>query len=87
LAGHRPFPPGAFEPGHRATFAANEDYWGGRPFLDAIDVQLGRGLRDQLADLELGKADVVEVAPTDLRRVLQGGTGFSRSVWSSAPSA
>jgi ABC-type transport system substrate-binding protein len=78
-----PFRPTAFDPGHRATFTANADYWGGRPFLDAIDVQLGRGLRDQLADLELGKADVVEVDPIDLRRV-QGGTGFSRSVWSSA---
>jgi ABC-type transport system substrate-binding protein len=80
-----PFRQAAFEPGRRATFAANEDYWGGRPFLDAIDVQLGRALRDQLADLQLGKADVVEVAPTDLRRVL-GGTGFSlSSIWSSAP--
>jgi peptide/nickel transport system substrate-binding protein len=75
-----PFRPTAFEPGHHATFAANEDYWGGRPFLDAIDVQLGRGLRDQLADLEIGKADIVEVAPTDLRRASDHG----RTVWSSA---
>ena len=73
----------AFEPSRRATFAANEDYWGGRPFLDAIDVQLGRSLRDQFADLELGKADVVEAGPTDLRRALNGA-GFNRSVWSSA---
>ena len=79
-----PFRRTAFEPGRRATFTANEDYWAGRPFLDAIDVQLGRALRDQLADLELGKADVVEVAPTDLRRAL-GGPGFSlSSIWSSA---
>jgi len=74
-----PFRPAAFEPGRRVTFTANEDYWGGRPFLDAIEVQFGRGLRDQLADLELGKADVVEVGPTDLRRA----SGNSRSVWSS----
>ena len=74
-----PFRPTAFEPGHHAAFAANEDYWGGRPFLDAIDVQLGRSLRDQLADLELGKADVVEVAPTDLRRASDHGW----TVWSS----
>jgi peptide/nickel transport system substrate-binding protein len=75
-----PFRPTGFEPGHRATFAANEDYWDGRPFLDAIDVQLGRGLRDQLADLELGKADVVEVDATDLRRASRDG----RTMWSSA---
>ena len=78
--GTGPFHPTAFEPGNRATFAANEDYWGGRPFLDAIDVRLGRGLRDQLADLELGKADVVEVGPTDLHRASEHG----RTVWSSA---
>lgn len=58
-----PFRPAALEPGHRATFTANDDYWGGRPFVDGIDVQLARSPRDQLADLELGKADVVEVGP------------------------
>jgi peptide/nickel transport system substrate-binding protein len=76
-----PFRAAGFEPGRRASFTANEDYWGGRPFLDAIDIQLGRALRDQLADLELGKADVVEVGPTDLRRASADG----RAIWSSAP--
>jgi ABC-type transport system substrate-binding protein len=75
-----PFRQTAFEPGVRATFSANEDYWGGRPFLDAIDVQLGRGLRDQMADLELGKADIAEIGPADLRRASDHG----RTVWSSA---
>lgn len=76
-----PFRSTAFEPARRATFAANEDYWGGRPFLDAIDVRLGRGLHDQLTDLELGTADVVEVGPADLHRASEHG----RRVWSSAP--
>lgn len=75
-----PFRAAAFDAGHRATFAANLDYWGGRPFLDEIDVQLGRSLRDQLADLELGKADVVEVDANDVRRAAAGGG----AVWSSA---
>ena len=78
-----PFRQTAFEPGRRAAFAANEDYWGGRPFLDGIEVQLGRGLRDQLADLELGKADIVEVGPADLRRAADRG----RTIWSSAPTS
>ncbi len=76
-----PFRPTAFDAGRRATFAANEDYWGGRPFLDAIEVQLGRTARDQLADLELGKADVIEIGPSDLRRAADHG----RTTWSSAP--
>jgi ABC-type transport system substrate-binding protein len=75
-----PFRQTAFEPGQRAEFAANDDYWGGRPFLDAINVQFGRGLRDQLADLELGKADVVEAGPADLHRASSHG----RTIWSSA---
>ena len=79
--GTGPFRPTAFEPGHHATFTSNEDYWGGRPFLDAIDVQFGRSPRDQLADLELGKADVVEVGPADLRRASNHG----RTIWSSSP--
>jgi ABC-type transport system substrate-binding protein len=79
--GTGPFHLAAFQPGRRATFAANQDYWGGRPFLDAIDVQLGRTLRDQWADLELGKADVVELGPNDLRRASDRG----RTVWTSSP--
>lgn len=75
-----PFRVAGFESGRHATFAANQDYWGGRPFLDAIDVQFGRSLRDQLADLELGKADVVEIGPTDLRRAADRGL----AVWHSA---
>ena len=54
----------------------------GRPaFLDAIEVQMGRSLRDQLVDLEVGKADIVELGPNDLRHASErGGT-----VWSSLP--
>lgn len=76
-----PFRRTSFDPGRHATFAANPEYWDGRPFLDAIDVQLGRGPRDQLADLELGKTDLVEVDTADLRRA----SANSRSVWPSGP--
>jgi peptide/nickel transport system substrate-binding protein len=79
--GTGPFRLASWTPGRTATFTANDDYWGGRPFLDAIEVQLGRSLRDQLVDLEIGKADVVELAPTDLRRAAERGG----AVWSSAP--
>jgi peptide/nickel transport system substrate-binding protein len=79
--GTGPFRLASWTPGRTATFTANDDYWGGRPFLDAIEVQMGRVLRDQLVDLEIGKADVVEIGPADLRRASErGGT-----VWSSAP--
>ena len=53
---------------------------GGRPFLDGIEIQLGRPLRDQSVDLELGKTDIVELGPNELRRPAPG-----RRVWSSSP--
>jgi len=64
-----------------ASLAAEENYWGGRPFLDAIEIELGKNYRDQLVALELGKADLVEVAPEQSRRVSTEG----RRVISSAP--
>jgi len=49
-----------WEPGKSARLVANEDYWGARPYLDAIEIQMGRELKDQAADLSLGKVDVTE---------------------------
>jgi peptide/nickel transport system substrate-binding protein len=70
-----------WHPGIRAVFQANEDYWGGRPYLDNIDVILGRSSRDELIDLEQDKADVVQLDPSDARRAQQEG----RKVWASSP--
>ncbi len=79
--GTGPFRLTYWEPGRRAVFQANDDYWGGRPFIDKIEVQMGRTSRDQLLDLELGKADLVELDPGEARRAQQEG----KKVWSSAP--
>jgi peptide/nickel transport system substrate-binding protein len=81
FTGTGPFRLASWTPGRTATLTANDDYWGGRPFVDAIEVQMGRGLRDQLVDLEIGKADIVELGPADLRRASEHGV----TVWSSAP--
>ncbi len=69
-----------WEAGRRAVFTADENAPGGRPFLDNVDIQLARSLRDQSVDLELGKADVVELGLAELRRQAAG-----RRVWPSAP--
>ncbi len=69
----------AFEPGKRAVFTANEDDWEGRPFLDQIEVQMGRAARDQALDLEVGKADLVEIPPEDSRRIATRGVSISSS--------
>jgi len=69
-----------WEAGRRAIFDANESAPGGRPFLDTIEISMGRALRDQSIDLELGKADLVELGPTEIRRQVTG-----RRIWPSAP--
>jgi len=59
-AGAGPFKIARWDPGKAATLVANDDYAGGRPFLDAIEIQMGRDLKDQALDFSLGKADVTE---------------------------
>jgi ABC-type transport system substrate-binding protein len=70
----------SWEAGRRAVYTADENAAGGRPFLDTVEIQLARPLRDQALDFGLGKAEVVELDGNEARRTVPG-----RSVWSSAP--
>jgi peptide/nickel transport system substrate-binding protein len=75
LVGTGPFrlePAGQSRQG-RIALRAHEDYWGGRPFLDAVTIAEGRAFGDTVSSLELGQADFVVVRPTDLRRLVQRG--------------
>lgn len=79
--GTGPFRLAEWQSGRRAFFQANEDYWDGRPFLDAIAVEMGSASQERLVDLELDKTDVAELDPSEARRAQQEG----RKVWTSAP--
>jgi len=79
--GTGPFHVVDWQPAKKLTVAANEDCWRGRPFLDGVEIEMGRGFRDQMTALELGKADLVEVAPEQAHRLSQEG----RQLASSAP--
>ena len=70
--GSGPFQAVEWDPGKKLALAATENYWGGRPFLDRIEVELGKSFRDQMTALQLGKADVVEVPPEQLHRLSSG---------------
>lgn len=61
--GTGPFRIAEFQPGKFLKLAANEECWSGRPYLDAIEVEFGRSLRDQAIALELGRTDAIEVSP------------------------
>ncbi len=53
------------------SLTANSDYWQGRPFVDTVQVEGKRSLRDQWLDLSVGRADIVEVPPDLLHQALQ----------------
>jgi len=61
--GTGPFRITDFNPGKLLKLAAVEDCWSGRPFLDAIEIELGKSPRDQAVALELGRIDLIEAAP------------------------
>jgi len=73
VVGTGPFRVSAWEPGKRLVLAAYDDYWGGRPFLDSVEIMLGRSQRDQALDLQLGHADVIEIPPDQVRHAQQEG--------------
>jgi len=70
-SGTGPFHIVDLQPGKKLALAAEENCWRGRPFVDAIEVEMGKSFRDQMTALELGKADMVEVAPEQAHRVSQ----------------
>jgi ABC-type transport system substrate-binding protein len=65
----------------RYLLRANDTCWAGRPFVDAVEVTLGFPALRRLLDLQLGKADVIEIAPELARRAAQE----KLRVWVSAP--
>jgi peptide/nickel transport system substrate-binding protein len=62
LTGTGPLRVVRWEAGKAATLVANEGHWKGRPYLDSIEIQMGRDLRDQTQDLQLGRADVTDAS-------------------------
>jgi hypothetical protein len=66
-----------WESGRRAVYAADENAAGGRPFLDGVDVQMARPQRERA--IEFGRADLVELAPGELR------PSSGERIWSSSP--
>lgn len=55
--------------GKKLTLAADDNCWRGRPFLDAIDINLDTSFRDQMTALELNRSDLIEVAPEQINHI------------------
>jgi len=72
--------PAAIQP-TKIKFQANELAWSGRPFVDFVEVVLGEPPLRQLLDLQVGRADIAEIAPDLVRKGRQEGL----RIWNSAP--
>lgn len=62
LVGSGPYKLSQWQAGQHAVLNANDDYWGGRPFPDAIDVQIGASLREHLLERSLGNDHAAPLA-------------------------
>jgi len=81
ISGTGPFAVSQWDPGRKLVLAARDDYWGGRAFLDGIEIEMGKNLREQMISLDLGKAQVIEIAPEQAHRAMAEG----RHIENSAP--
>ena len=81
LLGTGPFVVSQWEPGHRLVLVARDDYRDGRVFLDSIELEMGKPLREQNIAFDLGRTDVIEIAPEQARHAVAEG----RTLMSSAP--
>jgi MarR-like DNA-binding transcriptional regulator SgrR of sgrS sRNA len=72
LAGTGPFRIERADP-KRIALRAHEAYWGGRPFVDAVQIDTAVSATDLLTNLELGRSDMAPVLPTQARRLAQRG--------------
>ncbi len=70
--GTGPFRVTAWEPGRRMMLSAFDDYWGGRPFLDAVSIEFASAR---------GHADLFDIPVGPARRILPEGL----ATWSSEP--
>ncbi len=73
VVGSGPFAIERWDPGKKLALSARDDYWGGRAFLDSIEIEMGKSFREQMIGFDLGKADLVEVAPDQARHAVAGG--------------
>ncbi len=81
MLGTGPFAVAQWDSGKKLLLGARDEYWGGRAFLDAIDIEMGKSFRDQMISFDLGKAQIIEIAPEQAHRA----TAEGRHVESSAP--
>lgn len=82
IIGSGPFVISQWQPRKSLTLTARSDYWAGQPFVGSIEIAFGQNLRDQLVALDLGKAELANVAPEQAHLLASEG----RPLQTSSPS-
>lgn len=77
--GTGPFVVTQWDPGRKLVVTAREDYWDGRPFLDSVEIEMGKSFREQMVAFDLGKTQVIEVAPEQAHRAATEGRRIAAS--------
>jgi Bacterial extracellular solute-binding proteins, family 5 Middle len=77
--GSGPFKISSWQPRKQLTLQANDKFRDGRPFVDAIEISMGRPFRDRLLDLELNKMDFTEIPAQEARHAAERGVRTSQS--------
>jgi peptide/nickel transport system substrate-binding protein len=70
--GTGPFRLETFQAARRIVLTANDDYWGGRPYLDRVEITMGGSVREQLINRRLDPDDVVELSMDQARTIGYG---------------
>lgn len=78
-AGSGPFKISSWQPGKLLTLQANEKFREGRPYVDVIEISMGRAAGDRILDLELNKADLARIPAQDARHAAERGVRTSQS--------
>ena len=77
--GRGPFKISTWQPGKQLMLQANDNSAGDRPFVDAVEITMGRPFRDRLLDLELSKIDLAEIPVQEARHAVERGVRISQS--------
>jgi ABC-type transport system substrate-binding protein len=78
-SGSGPFKILSWQPGKQLTLQANEKFGNGRPFVDSIEITMGRAFHDRLLDLELSKTDFTEIPAQEARHAVERGVRVNQS--------
>ena len=71
--GTGPFKFESYEPGSSIKFVRNDDYWGGAPLLDGIEVRIIPESSVQLIEMEAGTVDYIQAQPKDVELLQSKG--------------